>query len=101
MRYRSNVGFIICNWAYNYLITLINCFNIFDKFKENKMTTITREMLNNLNIDFINDIPHWTLLGKQATALINVSDMEQVRKMIKYMSDNNSINKLTLEEVPF
>jgi len=53
-----------------------------------KMTTITREMLNNLDIDFINNIPYWTLLGNQSTTLINVSDMEQVRKMIKYMSDN-------------
>lgn len=52
------------------------------------MTTITREMLNNLDIDFINDIPYWTLLENPFTTLINVSDMEQVRKMIKYMSDN-------------
>ncbi len=51
----------------------------------NTKTTITQDILNNLDIDFLNEIPCFYLIKDKYEPIINISDMEHVRKLLKYL----------------
>lgn len=48
------------------------------------MTIITREMLNKLDVDLINEALHFTIY-KNDIATVLIKDMEEARKIINYL----------------